>query len=103
MSSKWQYRLFLKEKGFTSFIEHRIETGDKRPLAIGLRNLVPIEGDIIRLQVKKMLDEDTVKPSESPWSFAVVVIKKKDGLLQFCVDYRQLNSITKKTLIRSVY
>ena len=43
-----------------------------------------------------MLDNGIVEPSEGPWSSPIVLAKKKDGTLRFCVDYRKVNTITKR-------
>ena len=45
--------------------------------------------------VRDMLDAGVVERSESPWSFPIVVVEKKDGGHRFCVDFRKLNSITR--------
>ena len=43
-----------------------------------------------------MLDTKLIRPSSSPWTSPVVLVRKKNGKLRFCVDYRKLNGITKK-------
>jgi len=47
-------------------------------------------------QVGDMLKQDVIEPSTSPWSSNVVIVKKKDGSLRFCIDYRKLNDVTVK-------
>lgn len=46
--------------------------------------------------VSDMQKKGVVKPSNSPWASPIVLVPKKDGSLRFCVDFRRLNSITRK-------
>ena len=43
----------------------------------------------------KMQDSGVIRASNSPWASPVVLVRKRDGSLRFCIDYRDLNSVTK--------
>ena len=47
-------------------------------------------------QLKEMLDQEIIRPSCSLWASPVVMVKKKDGTLRFCIDFRKLNDVTVK-------
>jgi len=79
-------------------IYHRIDTGDARPISTAPRRISFAEKKIIAEQVQIMLDKGVIEPSFSPWSAAVVLIKRKNGTPRFCLDYRCLNAVTKKNV-----
>lgn len=82
--------------GRTTAIKHQINTGTHPPLHRSPYRVSRSERRIIQTEVDKMIAQDIVQPSSSPWSSPVVLVKKKDGSWRFCVDYRQLNKITKR-------
>ena len=50
----------------------------------------------MREHLKLMLEAGAIHLSNSPWCNAVVLVRKKDGSLWFCIDFRKLNSLTRK-------
>ena len=53
-----------------------------------------IDREKIKNQVKDLIEAGLIRPSDSPWSSPVVMVKKRDGDSRFCIDYRKLNNIT---------
>src|SRR6188768_3179422 len=82
--------------GRTSIVKHEIDTGGHRPIKQVLRRHPFAHIQEIDMQVHEMLYQDVIEPSVSPWSSDVVIVKKKDGTLRFCIDYRKLNDVTVK-------
>ena len=79
----------------TSMVEHEIHTTG-RPIKQPFRRQNPIIREIEQQQVKEMLRDGVIRPSSSPWASPVVMVKKKDGSMRFCVDFRQMNDATIK-------
>ena len=86
------------ECGETDLVEFKIDTGDASPKKQTIRRIPFAARREIAEQLEKMLENGVIKPSESPWASPVVLVKKKDGSLRFCVDYRALNLVTKPDL-----
>ena len=56
----------------------------------------PLELSELKKQLKEMLEKGFIRPSVSPWVTPILLVKKKDGSIRLCVDYRQLNKVTIK-------
>ena len=82
--------------GKTDIVHHKIDVGDHPPIKSTPYRVPYSQGCIISQQVKPMLENNIIKPSNSPWSSNVVLVKKKNESQRFCIDFRKLNSITKQ-------
>ena len=58
--------------------------------------ILPSQFEPLRKLLKNMEEVGAIRKSNSPWSSAIVLVKKKDGNLRFCIDLRKLNVRTVK-------
>ena len=79
----------------TSLGEHEIHTTGPS-IRLLFRRQNPVIREIEQQQVKEMLRDEVIRPSASPWASPVVMVRKKDGYMRFCVDFRKLNDATIK-------
>ena len=66
------------------------------PISRAPYRLAASELSELRKQLVELLDKGFIRPSASPWGTPVLFVKKKDGGLRLCIDYRQLNQVTVK-------
>lgn len=82
--------------GRTSLVKHSINTGTSAPIKCPPRRIAPARREEMQRTVNDLAAQGVIELSDSPWSSAVVLVKKKDGTQRFCVDYRALNDRTVK-------
>ncbi|UYV83386.1 hypothetical protein LAZ67_23000842 [Cordylochernes scorpioides] len=88
--------LFSSGLGRSNLAKHRIDTEGAKPNKYKPYRVSAKEREIRKEQIDEMLRDGIIRPSSSPWSFSVILVKKRDGKYRFCVDYRKLNDVTVK-------
>ena len=66
------------------------------PLSFAPYRMSPLELTELKKQIEELLAKGFIRPSVSPWGAPVLLVKKKDGSMRLCIDYRQLNKVTIK-------
>ena len=90
------FTLESNELGCTSAIEHEIHIENSGPFKEWFQCIpLPLLEEVCA-SLQDMLEAGAIRPSQSLWCNAVVLVRKKDGTLCFCVDFRCLNAWTKK-------
>jgi hypothetical protein len=87
--------IFEKRIGHTKKVKHQINlVPGAKPCNLPPFRYTPNRRRIIDENIKEMLDQGIIAPSNSPWASPVILAPKKDGSLRFCIDYRKLNTMT---------
>ena len=66
------------------------------PISKALYRMAPSELQELKTQLQDLIDKGFIRPSVSPWGAPVLFVKKKDGSMRLCIDYRELNRVTIK-------
>ena len=82
--------------GWTDMVKHHIDLTDYTPIKDRYGRIPPHQYKEVRKHLKEMLDIGAIRCSNSPWASPVVLVRKKDGSLRFCIDLRKLNAQTVK-------
>ena len=82
--------------GRTELIEHTIDTGQAPPIRQHPRRIPLSKIQEAEAEIEKMAEQGIIEPSTSPWCSPVVLLRKKDSSIRFCIDYRMLNHHTIK-------
>ena len=80
--------------GQMGLTEHHIKLSDETPIYQRPRRLPDPVSEEIDAQCRELTLLDIIEPSSSPWSSPVVPVRKKDGSIRMCIDYRKLNAVT---------
>lgn len=82
--------------GCTQLISHEIPLMEETPVRQRYRRIPPSQYETVKAHINQLLESQVIRESSSPFASPVVLVKKKDGSLRMCVDYRLLNSKTRK-------
>jgi hypothetical protein len=66
------------------------------PVSVAPYRMSPLELKELKTQLEELIQKHFIRPSVSPWGAPVLLVKKKDGIMRLCIDYRQLNKVTIK-------
>jgi len=95
---KWK-SIFPKspmDLGHTSAVRHRIKLLNDEPFKEPCRRIHPALYGEVKQHIHEMLNIGAIRESKSPFSSNVVIVRKKDGTIRFCIDFRKLHARTKK-------
>ena len=80
--------------GRTGLVKHDIDVKGSKPIRLSPYRVPQMYRGWMREELDRMSEDGIIEESVSPWGAPVVLVKKKDGSLRFCIDYRRLNEKT---------
>ena len=80
------------DMGHTSLVKHKIKLDNDTPFKERYRHIPQNLFEEVKSHLKEMIQVGAIRCSNSPWANAVVLVRKKDGSLHFCIDLRKLNA-----------
>ena len=79
----------------TDQVYHDVDVGNADPIKQHLYRLNPSKQKCLKEEIKYLLENAFIEPSNSSWSFPFILVPKPDGSYRMCTDYRKVNSVTK--------
>lgn len=100
--NKWKHIFSTSfiDIGRTDLVEHEIKLSNNTPFKEPYRGIPPGMFEEVRQHLKEMLQAGAIRESKSPYCSNVVLAKKSDGSLRFCIDLRKLNN---KTIMHTTF
>lgn len=80
----------------TGLVQHTIDTGTAEPIHLRPYRLPLAKWEAAERLIQTMAAAGVIEPSNSPWTFPAILVRKKDGTWRPCVDYQRLNAMTHK-------
>ena len=83
-----------KDIGLAGVTKHKIILTDDTPIYQRPRRVPQPMNEELERQCQELSEADIIEPSASPWAAPIVPVRKRDGSLRMCIDYRKLNAVT---------
>ena len=87
--------LFPDTPGITHVMKLDVDVGDANPMRQHPYRLKPTKQAILQKEVRNMLDQDIIEPSDSEWSSPCLMVPKPGNKFRVCADLRQVNQLVK--------
>ena len=87
--------MFDGRLGFTSAVEHDIDTGDSPPVRSAPHRVPPFLEEKVRAEIQRLVELGVLEESNGYWSSPTCFVAKKDGRVRICADLRKVNAVTK--------